>query len=114
MKKLIALLIALLMVFTLAACGGGSGGGTEPDVHPIVGTWECHDTTVPHSWMCLLVFDEDGRFVDKDGDGGTYTIDGNTLTLEFDFFYPISITFNIRGDQLTIEGDGIRVTLTRQ
>ena len=120
MKRLIALLIALMMVFTLAACGGGNGGGGDttdpptPDVHPIVGTWECLDDTQPHLWLCFLVFDEDGRFVDKDGDAGDYIIDGNSLTLEFDAFLPFDFNFSISGDQLTITGDGIRVVLTRQ
>jgi len=86
--------------------------GEAPDV-AIIGTWRCLDDTVPHQWMCLLTFDENGRFVDNDGDGGYFTISGNSLTLEFDDFHPITITFRIRGDQMTLSG-GLHVVLTRE
>ena len=79
----------------------------------IIGTWLCLDETVPHQWICQLTFDENGRFLDKDGDGGTFTIDGNTLTLEFDDFDPITFSFRFRGDELTLIGMGT-VVLTRQ
>jgi len=34
MKKFLAMILAVLMIFTLIACGGGSGGSTTPDPTP--------------------------------------------------------------------------------
>ncbi|MCL2857719.1 MAG: hypothetical protein FWE19_08410 [Oscillospiraceae bacterium] len=88
---------------------------TEPLELSIVGRWECHDTTVPHAWMCLLIFDKNGRFVDRDGDWGDFTIIGDTLTLRFDGFLPV--TFNVRisrnGNQMMLEEGHTRVILHR-
>lgn len=45
MKKLLALLLALTMIFTLAACGGGSTGGSSDGGSKSggnVGSWEGH------------------------------------------------------------------------
>ena len=86
----------------------------EQTENTIYGTWICTDDTVAHQWMCEITFTADGRFVDKDGDQGDFHIDGNTLTLDFDAFRPITLTFQVRGNQLSITGSGIRVTLERQ
>ena len=40
MKKLIALLLALVMVFSLAACGAGSSEQKAPETQPVVGEKE--------------------------------------------------------------------------
>ena len=40
MKKLIALLLALVMVFSLAACGAGSAEQKAPESQPVVGEKE--------------------------------------------------------------------------
>ena len=115
MKKRVvtAALAILLCVALLGACG------STPLEEAIIGRWQCEDTTQPHFFLCTLVFDANGRFSDADGDPGDFTIDGDTLTLEFDdFFLSIEATAQIRGNRLTISGELLgeefRVILTRQ
>jgi len=81
----------------------------------LAGRWECRDTTQPHIWLCLLIFDENGRFVDGDGDEGSFSISGNSLTLQFDqvMFGTHTITFDLSEDQLILTGDGARIVLHR-
>jgi len=105
-KKLLLILLVMLCVVQLGACANPEAA--------IIGTWECQDDTISHEWMCLLVFDEDGRFVDGDGDGGSFQITRNSLTLEFDGFEAITFSYSIREDQLTITGDETNVILIRQ
>ncbi|MCL2841856.1 MAG: hypothetical protein FWE28_00080 [Oscillospiraceae bacterium] len=108
-KRILLLALALLCVVALGACGG-----SDPETD-IIGTWQCLDNTQPHQWMCTLIFEEGGRFVDRDGDEGDFIIDGDTLTLDFDGFGPFEVTFRLRGNRLTIEaGDDLGVMLTRQ
>jgi len=109
MKKILVLLLVLTMVLAFAACGGG--GDPETD---IIGRWECQDDSQPHQWMCVLVFDANGRFIDNDGDEGYFDIDGSSLTLDFDDWDPLTVSFRLRGDRLTLTGDDIRVILERQ
>ena len=110
-KLLIALLAILLCATLLTACGNGEPEAAEPT---IVGAWECLDETIPHFFLCVLVFDANGRFTDKDGDVGTYIIDGDSLTLEYDGFEPFTFTFSLTANQLTLTGDGVNVVLDRQ
>jgi len=109
-KKVLVVVIAALCLALLGACGGAA-----PE-EAIIGTWECRDATVPHVWLCLLTFDESGRFVDRDGDGGSFSIDGNSLTLQFDeaMFGTHTVNFNISGNRLTLTEDGLRIVLNRQ
>ena len=80
----------------------------------IIGTWICLDDSIAHQWMCSLTFYKNGRFVDKDGDMGSFTIDGYTITLEFDAFLPMELTIRIVGDELTMTGTGVRIVLYRE
>ena len=80
----------------------------------IIGTWICLDDSVPHQWACELTFDENGRFVDRDGDFGSFTIDGDVLVMEFDDFLPTELGFHIDGDELTLTLGRNRVVLVRQ
>ncbi|MCL2828942.1 MAG: hypothetical protein FWD99_09455 [Oscillospiraceae bacterium] len=107
MKQILFLFLAIVLLVGLAACGNNLDAA-------IVGSWECLDTSIPHQWMCLLIFDENGRFVDADGDEGSFQTRGDALTLNFDAFRPITVSYSIRGNQLTLTGDGINVVLTRQ
>ena len=108
MKKRV--LSVVLVVVCLALAVGCAGGDPES---AIVGSWECRDTTIPHTWVCNLTFDANGRFVDGDGDWGSYTISGNRITFEFDDFHPFTATFRISGDRLRLTGDDLRLTLHR-
>jgi len=108
-KRMYLIVLALLCVISLAACGGSN---PETD---IIGTWVCLDDSQPHEWVCTLTFEAGGRFIDRDGDAGTFTIDGDTLTLAFDEFDDFEVTFRLRGNRLTLEeGDDLSVMLTRQ
>ena len=79
----------------------------------LVGAWECRDTTTPHFWLCFLIFDESGRFIDGDGDMGWFVISGNNLTLNFDFFDSFTFYFSVTPDQLMISGHDVQVLLYR-
>ena len=107
-KGLLFVLFAILIVALLGACGG-----QDPE-EAIVGTWQCQDNSQPHRWVCTFTFSADGRFVDRDGDAGDFVIDGDSLTLDFDEFPPIELTFRIRSNRLTLTADGLRVILTKQ
>ena len=44
MKKLLSILLAILMVFTLAACGNGGNGGEEPaEEGKVLNLWTWND-----------------------------------------------------------------------
>ena len=107
-KGLLFVLFAILIVALLGACGG------QDAEEAVVGTWQCQDNSQPHAWVCTLVFDADGRFVDADGDAGDFVIDGDTLTLNFDEFMPEEFTFRIRSNRLTLTNERIHVILTKQ
>jgi len=101
-------LAAVLCVALLGACA------STPPEQAIVGSWECRDNSQPHIWMCTLTFDADGRFVDGDGDWGSFILSGNTLTFQFDEFGAISVNYRIRGNRLTLTGDGLNIVLHRR
>lgn len=107
-KKVLFVALIVLCAALLGACAG-----TEPEV-AIVGTWECQDDSISHKWMCLLIFDENGRFTDNDGDGGSFHITNDSLILDFDQFEAITFSYRLRGNRLTITGDDTRVVLTRR
>ena len=86
------------------------GEGISPE-SALIGTWKCLDDTMPHVWNCHLTFYANGRFVDGDGDGGFFYISEHALVLDFDDFEPAILSFQIRRDELIL--DGI-VTLVRQ
>ena len=75
MKKFMAISLALVLVFTLAACGGSGGGSGS-----IVGTWESYDSGSE------LTFKSDGTYSEIfHGDilrAGTYTLDGDKMTMK--------------------------------
>ncbi|MCL2827440.1 MAG: hypothetical protein FWD99_01735 [Oscillospiraceae bacterium] len=95
----------------------GSEASVETN-NSIIGTWECYDATVPHEWFCLLIFSEDGRFVDLDGDEGSFIITEDTLDLFFDYFEDPSsrmrFTYSIQGNQLTLSVLDTSITLIRR
>jgi len=105
-KKVLLALLIILCIVPLGACA-------NPET-AIVGTWECLDENILHEWMCLIVFDEHGRFVDRDGDGGSFQITRSSLTLDFDDFEAVTFSYRIRRNELTLTGDETNVILTRR
>ena len=107
-RKIIALLlIIVLSMALLSACADYE--------RAIVDSWECRDTTQDHFWLCEITFTDDGRFVDRDGDTGNWSIDGNTLTLDYDDFDTWSHSMRFSFGELILSGDDIgRVALHRR
>jgi len=112
MKKVLVLAVLGVVCFALlAACGS-----VDPN-EAIIGSWECRDNSQDHAWYCGFTFTSDGRFTDRDGDVGSYTINGNSLTLDFDFYdrHDYTARFNSSGNRLTIsDSDNGRVVLHRR
>jgi len=90
--------------------------GNQPPQQPpavsLTGTWQCPDPPSSHAWFCRLVLSANGRFTDHDGDSGTYSVSGNTLTLDFDNYNPSTIVFELsnNGNRLTLFEDGKELT----
>ena len=109
-RKIIALLlITALGMALLSACADFE--------RAIIGSWECRDSTQDHFWFCELTFTDDGKFVDRDRDTGYWSIDGNALTLDYEY-YEYVVTFSMRfsfGELiLSHESEDIAVALHRK
>jgi hypothetical protein len=93
-----------------------------PPVNPtvteqLVGRWTCTDAShSTHLWYCTLVFDDNGRFIDRDGDAGSFTVTGVTLTLAFDDerFDDHAFSFTLLGSTLSLARDGGEVAMLRR
>ena len=110
MKKRISIvLLAIACVALLGACGDQA---TPEEL--IIGTWECHDTNTEKDWYCLLIFSADGRFVDRDGDAGTFIIAEDSLTFAFDNFQPITLFFSVSQNELTLSLGDTEIVLERR
>jgi len=84
----------------------------------LFGRWICTDTDNPHLFLCELVFSDDGRFVDYDGDRGDWWVSDNLLTLHFDEddYGSLAYSFNLVGNnilEILIDGE-IAVRLHRE
>ena len=111
MKKLTALLLALTMVFALAACGGGSKDA-------LAGKWSADlglDGTV--TWT----FDGKGKVEFTNFGGtqkGTYSITGDQLTVKLELWdAEKTYTFSVDGSSLTMTdnaGTGVDGTFAKQ
>ena len=89
MKKLFALMMALIMTLCLCACGGGGGDAAAED--PNLGMYTCVGTSI--SGMDMGV---DGEWIELKSGGkvdvfllgvevdGTYTLEGEAITFELD------------------------------
>ncbi len=55
MKKILAILLSVVMVFSLAACGGGA------NKKAIVGTWQVVDTETETEYGLGIEFTKDGK-----------------------------------------------------
>ena len=117
-KKLVALLLLVVMVFSLAACGSNS----------IVGVWKMDITAIMEmaglSGMesvadmieGTMEFKNDGKAImtiyfmgQTQTQEFTYKVDGDKLTMNGG-----TSTFKINGNKLTITENGMTLTFTRK
>jgi hypothetical protein len=108
-KVLLIVIISLLGVVVLTAC--------DPNPETVlVGTWECRDDSeYEHEFICLLTFNADGRFTDRDGDSGDWHVVDNTLTIDFDEYGSITMLIEFRGiNRVVITSDGFTTMLHRR
>lgn len=106
MKKMIALVLALMMCFALVACGGGSEA-VDNGVSVYTVEAKFNSETV-NQWKKIYLIDEDNYLLtvyaldSKDSSkvtadfymAGKYTLEGTTLTLEPGYGY----TYALNGD----------------
>ena len=106
MKKLIVTVLALVLCFALAACGGGSGGSSDGggSGDPLKGTWE----GTYEDGDATLTFDGKGKctlttfFLDKEAGKYTITSDGE-VDIQLNIWDdPIEYSFSVSGDSLTL------------
>ncbi len=127
MKKVLVLILAVTMLFTLCACSGDTNdaaaeNGTATD-SGIVGTWKITDEYIAllsdsmgsdNELLDILIedfknityeFTDDGKVIGRlpgePGGEGTYTIDGETITMAID---GNSVPMTLDGDTLLTEG----------
>lgn len=122
--KFLSLVMALAMVLSLAACGGGSGGSGGSGLAG--STWvlsggsqegvtvnqDALESVLGGSMTCT--FEEDGTVVVELAGvsvEGTWTQDGNTV--ELDIQGEID-TMTLDGDTLSMEESGVLMEFTRQ
>lgn len=94
-KTILALILATILLVTLAACGSSSS--------KIVGRWVSTDRTNDYSY---IEFFSDGTYVtDWANYNGTYSIDGDRLRLSGRLVNDRIYTFKISGKTLNLGGD---------
>lgn len=93
MKKLLAVVLTLVVVFSFSACGGGSSGGSSGDSAPVEGKYVC---------TSIVMLDEeigadDSYFELKEDGSGIYQsagieldasweMDGENITIKTEMF----------------------------
>ena len=82
MKKLAALLLALVMTLTLAACGGGKGSSKT---NPVVGKYIGETVLSFDEWVPMdEVYDLGDNYIELKEDGtGCFMLDGDPTTIEW-------------------------------
>lgn len=80
MKKLAALLLALVMTLTLAACGGGKGSSKS---NPVVGKYIGETVLSFDEWVPMdEVYDLGDNYIELKEDGtGCFMLDGDPTTI---------------------------------
>lgn len=94
MKKIVAMVLALVMMFTLAACSGGS----------IEGKWAFGGTTYEFKEDSKVSISVNGAL----NYDGTYTMEGDKLTVTVNGLLgeqTEELTYELKGDTLTLTGN---------
>lgn len=83
MKKLTAMLLALVMALTLAACGGKGNGGSK--VNPAAGKYMGEEVLSFDEWVPMdEVYDLGDNYIELKEDGtGCFMLDGDPTTIEW-------------------------------
>lgn len=115
-----AVILALVMIFTpvgpseTAAIPAVEAGRLQPDAPAaayggVAGTW-----LNPQNGY-VATFDEDGNCTNDHDFSGTYTVEGNRLTVTDEFGNTQNLIFTINGDQMTLTDTrtGTVMTVTR-
>ena len=91
MKKLLVLVLALVMIFSLTACGGGESNDNDQPKVAIVGSWECAAEN------STLVLNED--------ETGEVNNNGNVQAITWMYDEPShAIIFTLAGTDMTEDG----------
>ncbi|MFV0401222.1 MAG: hypothetical protein ACK5LX_11470 [Oscillospiraceae bacterium] len=125
MKKVVSILLVAVLVFSFAACSGGTSGGSSG----VEGKWKLDsmnmggvsvtadgsaDLGVDFSGF-ELEFKSGGKFsmsMEGESADGTYTNDGNAYTLTSDG-ESISGTLSDDGKEFTIEEEGVSLVFVK-
>ena len=91
MKKLLAILLAAMMVFTLAACGKST------NEKAIIGTWKLVDEETQTEYGLGLQFTKDGKLVYGLTEGDLTTLTGDE-DVDKALSYLMSIKYKIKSD----------------
>ena len=92
MKKIAYLLTLTMLLASLAGCAGDDDGASP------VGEWWTAETMA-------VDFNEDGTLIDGEGNSGTWSTDGDSLTLSIDNGDDEELTFSyaVEGDWLWLK-----------
>ena len=110
MKRTIGLLMMVGLMVGIVGCGDDNNP-VKSNRDLLVGTWVAEDGSSD-------TFRSDGTFVDGDGDGGTWSLVGDLLTIAYDDedYGSGTATLNsVTDTELTVtDEDGEKIVVTRK
>lgn len=120
MKKRFALILALVLVFVLCACGAGEEPEEAPEEappDPAIGSWELTGLELDGMDVSAYSVQFDIRMEFRPDGTGTVTSgeDSFSVTWQNGSFYDgsESITYTVEGDTLSFLSDGMTFLFTR-
>ena len=128
MKKIIAILMAVVMMFTVAGCGGSAD--------PLVGTWVLDTSAMTEgmteeeaalvmafmgSMEMTFTFNADGTLKayanimgEEESKTGTYKAEGGNIVITGEDGTETTSPYTLEGNKLVIEDNGQSLTFTRK
>ena len=128
MKKIIAILMAVVMMFTVAGCGGSAD--------PLVGTWVLDTSAMTEgmteeeaalvmafmgSMEMTFTFNADGTLKayanimgEEESKTGTYKAEGGNIVITGEDGTETTTPYTLEGNKLVIEDNGQSLTFTRK